>query len=87
MGIRCATDSVHKNTLHKIIKAAILFASLSLREEASHQIIISDCIIIDTIDASGFPTLGIGREPAFLHPVFLLEEFVDGPEAGEGGHS
>ena len=32
-------------------------------------------------------TLRVGREPAFLHPVFLLEEFVDGPEAGEGGHS
>ena len=39
------------------------------------------------IRTSGLAALGIGREPAFLHPVFLLEEFVDEPEAGEGGHS
>ena len=35
-----------------------------------------------------FPgTSGIGWEPAPFHAFLLLEEFVDGPEAGKGGHA
>ena len=63
-----------------------MFDIAKLREiiEKSKYMIPKSLAAVETLVFISFRVLG---EPAFLHPLFLIEQLFDGPEGREGKHA